>query len=81
MITTTLTISQIIQIIAIVYGIIGICVVFREHNKYYKKEYDELKKKGETEDSAYVIYMMMVWILWPLNLAVRYWQQKKKQKA
>jgi hypothetical protein len=55
--------------------------VFHEHNKYYKKEYDELKKKGETEDSAYVIYMMMVWILWPVNLAVRYWQQKKKQKA
>ncbi len=79
MMITTLTISE---IIAIVYGIIGICVVFREHNKYYKKEYDELKKKGETEDSAYVIYMIVVWILWPVNLAVRYWQQKKKkQKA
>lgn len=73
----TLTFSN---IAAIIYGIIGIIVVFREHNKYFKKEYDELKKKGLAQDSAYTIYLMIVWLLWPLNLVIRYYQDKKKKK-
>lgn len=73
----TLTFSN---IAAIIYGIIGIIVVFHEHNKYFKKEYDELKKQRLAQDSAYIIYLMMVWLLWPLNLVIRYYQDKKKKK-
>ena len=56
------------EMLFIIYLIIGLIVMVYDWTTYQEPVYKRLKKYKMQEDSMACLYMLSVWILWPVRL-------------
>lgn len=69
---------------SIIYFIIGFIVCNYIWNKYYAKGYKEAKAKGEVEEGAAVILLLILTVFWPIWFVleiIKFVKNKWKKKT
>ena len=69
---------------SIIYFIIGIIVCLYIWNKYYAKGYKEAKEKGEVEEAAAVMLLLILTVFWPIWFVleiIKFIKNKWKKKT
>lgn len=65
------------DIVVITYFVIGLVLVFYWYERDYHKEYVELNEKEEVEKGMVNMFLLFLWILWPINMIKNIVKHKK----
>ena len=65
------------DIVVITYFVIGLVLVFYWYERDYHKEYVELNEKEEVEKGMVNMFLLFLWVFWPINMIKNIVKHKK----
>lgn len=61
----------------IVYFVLGLVLAFYWYERDYSKKYEELEKEEGVEKGMVNIFLLFLWVFWPINMIKNLIKYKK----